>query len=349
MAANLIGRKLLGGEYELLEVLGVGGMATVYRASSRSLETDVAIKVLAPRLASDPNFRERFHDEARSLAHLHHPNLIEVHHYGEEGDLVYIVMRMVPGGTLKDRLQALEGPLDLTSTARVVGQVADALQDAHDQGLVHLDIKPANILLGRVDWPLLADFGITRAVGREGTGHGGERMAGTPLYMSPEQCRGGPVDGSSDQYSLAVTAFELLTGHWPFVAETTEVLLQRQIEDTPPRPRGLNPGIPGPVEDVLLRGLAKTPEDRYPTIKQFASALTSAVEAARGVTLETKAALAGAAPHLLGVLALVLLGPLLLGIVPETPILVVKSSSPGPSSSCWPVSSPGGCCGYAGT
>src|SRR5579883_727137 len=164
MAEGLVGRRLLGGEYELREVLGRGGMAMVYRAWSRSLETDVAVKVLAPRLASDRGFRDRFHDEARSLAQLHHPNLIEVHHYGEEGDLVYIVMRLVPGGTLKARVEALGGALGLLPTARLIGQVADALQLAHDRGLVHLDIKPANILLGRSDWPLLADFGITRAV-----------------------------------------------------------------------------------------------------------------------------------------------------------------------------------------
>src|SRR5579883_2752416 len=190
MAEGLVGRRLLGGEYELREVLGRGGMAMVYRAWSRSLETDVAVKVLAPRLASDRGFRDRFHDEARSLAALHHPNLVEVHHYGEEGDLVYIVMRMVPGGTLKDRLALIGGPLDLVSTARVIGQVADALQLAHDRGLVHLDIKPGNVLVGRADWALLSDFGITRAIGQETTSHGRQRSAGTPASMSPEQWRG---------------------------------------------------------------------------------------------------------------------------------------------------------------
>ena len=321
MAEGLTGRTLLQGEYELREVLGRGGMATVYRARSRSLETDVAVKVLAPRLAADRGFRERFHDEARSLAGLHHPNLVEVHHYGEEDGLVYIVMRLVPGGTLKDRLQAVGGPLDLITTARIVSQVADALQLAHEQGLVHLDIKPANVLLGRADWPLLADFGITRAVGREQTGGGRERLAGTPLYMSPEQCQGISVDGRSDQYSLAITAYELLTGQRPFQAETTEALLQRHIGEPPPRPREINPGIPGPVEEVLLRALAKSPEERYPTIRDFAAALTAAVERTRGVTLETKVALAGVAPNLLAVLALVLLGPLMLGMLPDGALL----------------------------
>lgn len=321
MAEDLIGRTLLDGEYRLTGVLGRGGMATVYRAYSRSLETDVAVKVLAPRLAADPGFRERHHDEARSLAQLHHPNLVEVHHYGEEGDLVYIVMRLVPGGTLKNRLEALGGPLGLLSTARLISQVADALQLAHSRGLVHLDIKPANILLGRSDWPLLADFGITRAVKNLQSAHGHERMAGTPLYMSPEQCQGDAVDGRSDQYSLAITTFELLTGRRPFQAETTEAVLQHQIEDPPPRPREVNPGIPGPVEDVLLRALSKAPADRFPTIRDFAEALTDAAERTRGVSLETKSAVAGAAPNLLGVLALLLLGPLLFGILPGSALV----------------------------
>lgn len=312
---GLLGRTLLNGEYELRAVLGRGGMATVYRAYSRSLETDVAVKVLAPRLAQDPGFRDRFHDEARSLAGLHHPNLVEVHHYGEEGDLVYIVMRLVPAGTLKDRLQAIGGPLDLVSTTRLIGQVADALQLAHDRGLVHLDIKPANVLLGRADWPLLADFGITRAVGRQQSA-GRERLAGTPLYMSPEQCRGGPIDGRSDQYSLAITAYELLTASRPFQAETTEALLRRHVEEPPPRPREVNPSIPGPVEEVLLRALAKSPDARYQRISDFAGALATSAERSRGVALETKAALAGASPNLVGALAVVVLAPALIGLLP---------------------------------
>lgn len=330
MAEGLVGRMLLNGEYELRDILGRGGMATVYRAYSRSLDTDVAIKVLAVRLAGDAGFRERFHDEARSLAALHHPNLVEVHHYGEEDGLVYIVMRLVPGGTLKDRLQAIDGPLDFASTARLVSQIAEALQLAHERGLVHLDIKPANVLLGRVDWPLLADFGITRAVSHQSTEHGQQRLAGTPLYMSPEQCRGDPVDGRSDQYSLAITAYEMLTGRRPFEAGTTEALLQRHIQDPPPRPRELHPGIPGPVEEVLLRGLAKAPEERFPTIREFAAALAGAVERVRGVTLETKAALSGVVPNLLAILALVVTAPLLLAILPAGMLLG------GRVSTAWP-------------
>jgi len=320
MAEGLAGRTLLGGEYELREVLGRGGMATVYRAVSRSLEADVAVKVLAPRLAADPGFRERFHDEARSLAGLHHPNLVEVHHYGEEDGLVYIVMRLVPGGTLKDRLQAVHGPLDLVSTARLVSQIADALQLAHDHGLVHLDIKPANVLMGRADWALLADFGITRAIGHQASSGGQQRYAGTAAYMSPEQWRGGAIDGRSDQYSLGITAYELLTGARPFEGQTTDALQRAHLQELPPRPREVNPGIPGPIEDVLLRALAKDPADRYPRIADFAAALGKAVEQTRAVTLETKVAAARIAPNLLGILALLVLGPLLLGLLPPATV-----------------------------
>jgi serine/threonine-protein kinase len=316
VAEELIGRRLDDGNYEIRDVLGRGGMATVYRAHSFPLDADVAVKVLAPRLAQDEGFRERLREEARSLYDLFHPNIVPVMALDQEGDLVYIVMRLVPRGTLKDRLNLLGVPLDLTTTARVIGQVAEALQYAHAKGLVHLDIKPANILLGGADWPLLADFGITRAIQHQQTEHGHERLAGTPAYMSPEQCRGGPIDGRSDEYSLAITAYEMLTGRRPFEAQTTEDLLQQQIETSPPRPRELNPGIPGPVEAVLLRGLAKDPNDRYPTVRAFGRALTGAVEQTRGVSLETKAALATVAPNLIGVLALILLAPFLLGSLP---------------------------------
>lgn len=313
---GLTGRRLRGGEYEIREVIARGGQATVYRAYSRTRDTDVAVKVLAPHLARDSGFRERFLGEFRSLARLHHENIVELYDYGVEGELVYIVMRLVAGGTLKDRLSVLNGPVDLVTVGRLVGQIAAGLEEAHVQGYVHLDIKPANILLGRADWPLLTDFGITQAIGRERTEKGGQRLAGTPLYMSPEQSEGGPVDGQSDQYSLAVTTFELLTRQLPFQATTTENLLEQHRYMPPPRPRELNPGIPEPVETVLLRGLAKDPDERYPSIRAFGDALAQAVEETRGVSLETKAAVAGIVPMLLGVSTALLLTPLALGSLP---------------------------------
>ena len=320
MADNLVGR-VLGDDFELRSLLARGGQAAVYRAYSRSRNAEVAVKVLASRFAAGADFRERFLEEFRSLAQLHHENLIEVYRYGVEDDLVYIAMRLVPGGTLTDRLSVMEGPVDLVTTARIISQVSAALQHAHDHGLVHLDIKPSNILLGRADWPLLADFGITRAVAKQETEHGSVRVAGTPLFMSPEQCAGGPVDGRSDQYSLAVTAFEMLTGQLPFQATTTEQLLDLHVNQPPPRPRDVNPGLPGPVEDVLLRALAKNPDDRYPTIDAFGESLRRVVAETHGVSLETKAAVAAITPNLVGFLALVILSPVVLASIPRIGIL----------------------------
>lgn len=319
-AEGLIGRTLRDGEYLVREVLGRGGMATVYRAYSRSLETDVALKVLAPQMAVDLELRERFHQEARLLSRLFHPNLLTVHYFGEEAEIVYIAMRLVKGGTLRDRLVAMGGTLDLISAARLVRGVADALQAAHDAQVVHLDVKPSNVLLGRADWPLLADTGIAEVI-QPAASTGKRRIAGTPAYMSPEQCRGEAVDGRSDQYSLAVMAYELLTGRVPFVAATPEQTMRHHIADAPPRPRDLNPGLPSPVEDILLRGLAKDPADRFPTIAEFGRGLSEAAERTRGLSLETKSSLADAAPNVVGALALLTLGPLLLLMLPAGALL----------------------------
>ncbi len=327
---SLVGQ-VLGGEFETRSLLARGGQAVVYRAYSRDRDAEVAVKVLSPSLSADPEFRQRFLDEFRSLAQLHHENLVEVYRYGVENGLVYIAMRMVSGGTLSDRLAVLDGPVDLVTTSRIISQVASALQHAHDHGLVHLDIKPSNILLGRADWPLLADFGITRAMETEQTDRGAIRIAGTPLFMSPEQSAGEPLDGRSDQYSLAVATFEMLTGQLPFQATTTEQLLNDHRFSPPPRPRSVNPGVPAPVEDVLLRAMEKDPNNRYPTIQGFGDALRLAVAQTHGVSLETKAALAGLAPTLVAFLGLLVLAPVLLASIPDTAIF-------GSISLTWPFS-----------
>ncbi len=316
----LIGHTLRDGEYLVREVLGRGGMATVYRAYSRSLETDVALKVLAPEMAVNLELRERFHQEARLLSRLFHPNLLTVHYFGEEGEVVYIAMRLVRGGTLRDRLLAVGGTLDLVTAARMVRGVADALQAAHDANVVHLDVKPSNVLLGRADWPLLADTGIAEVI-EPATMSGPRRVAGTPAYMSPEQCRGDAVDGSSDQYSLAVMAYELLTGRVPFVGADADELMRRHIADAPPRPRVFNPGLPSPIEDIVLRGLAKYPADRFPSVAEFGRSLSEAADRTRGMSLETKQSLADAAPNVVGALALLLLGPLLLLMLPSAALI----------------------------
>jgi tRNA A-37 threonylcarbamoyl transferase component Bud32 len=318
MPEDLSGTSLRGGEYVLEELIAQGGQATVYRAYARALDTDVAVKILNPVYAVDVSFRERFHDEARRLAQLHHPNLLEVHWYGEEDELIYIVMRLVYGGTLQRRLQALGTPLPMTEIGRLVLQTANALQHAHDNDVLHLDVKPGNILLGQADWPLVADLGLTRAIARETSSSVDDesRVAGTPAYMSPEQCRGENLDGRADQYSLAATTFELLTGQRPFQAPTSDEVMQLQMHHAPPRPSSVFPGVPSPVEEVVLRGLAKNRDDRYPSIAEYGRALAEAIDHTRGVSLETKHAIAAATPSLVSILALVLAAPFLLAMLP---------------------------------
>lgn len=330
MAIEIAGNAVWGGEYEIQEELAQGGMATVYTARARSLDTTVAIKVLSPRLAQDPSFLERFHAEATNIAALHHPNIIEVHHFGVENGIAYIAMRYVSGGTLKERLQLVGGQMNLSSAARLTSQVASALNYAHERGLVHLDVKPGNVLLGSADWPLLSDFGIMRIAGD--ARQDGHRVAGTPAYMSPEQWQGGDVDGRSDQYSLGIMFYELVTGRRPFAGETSVELKEQHIDVAPPRPREINPGIPGPVEEVMLRALEKRPEDRFPTIGEFGTALVDAVERSRGMQLETKQAIIGAAPSLVALAGLSVVAPLLASL-PSPDLPVFRSLTLN-----WPVS-----------
>ncbi|TAK35301.1 MAG: serine/threonine protein kinase [Chloroflexota bacterium] len=319
IAAHLEGRSLWAGEYEIKEKIGRGAMAFVYKAYARSLDTTVAVKVLSSRLAQEPPFKSRFHAEARRVAALHHPNIIEVHHFGEEDGVPYIAMRYVPGGTLKERLQGLGGPMELRAAARVTAQVASALQHAHEAGCVHLDVKPANVLLGNAGWPLLSDFGISRTVGdaREDD----QEIVGTPYYSSPEQCQRLPLDGRSDQYALAVMFYELVTGQPPFRGETPAELTAQHVGAPPLCPRELNPGIPGPVEEAVLRALEKRPEDRFPTVGDFGAALVESVERSQGVQLETKQSIVAVAPRLMALVLLSVVAPLLGGLPrPDLPL-----------------------------
>lgn len=262
------------GQYTILEQIGQGGMATIFRARQEALGRDVAIKVLPAYLASDPEYLARFRREATAIAQLQHPNILPVFDFGEQDGLTYIVMLLAPSGqTLRDRLGA---PLPLGVAIPMINQVGSALQYAHEQGIVHRDVKPSNVLMGERDWALLSDFGIARMVQgathltRTGVG------IGTPEYMSPEQAQGMPVDGRADQYSLAIILYQMLTGQLPFVAETPVGIVIQHITKPPPPPRSLNPEIPAEVEAVMLRALSKDPAERYPSIADFLDALGAA-------------------------------------------------------------------------
>lgn len=272
---ELLGTTL--GNYRILAPLGQGGMARVYRAYQESLEREVAIKVLPPWYAADRNFVERFNLEAKLVARLSHPNIVTVHDASEQNGHLYIVMQLVDGGTLKhrmDQLHAQRHTMDALEAVPIFIQLADALNYAHEQGVVHRDVKPVNVLMDRPGRPILSDFGIAKVLAstnasltRPGAG------VGTPEYMSPEQCLGGAVDGRADIYALGALLFETLTGQTPFLGENYPTLAHSHIYEAPPRPTLLNPSISPPLEQIILIALMKNPAQRYQRASDMAEAL----------------------------------------------------------------------------
>jgi serine/threonine protein kinase/tetratricopeptide (TPR) repeat protein len=265
---DLTGRTI--GGYQIVEKIGRGGMATVFRAYQPSLDRDVAIKVLPPYYAEqDPTFLQRFKREARAIAKLRHPNILMVIDFGEEGDLAYLVMEYVTAGTLKERMKR---PMRLEQIYNLVGQVGDALQYAHDQGVVHRDIKPSNIMLPKPDWALLTDFGLATIVGGSFLTQSGMTV-GTPAYMSPEQGSGERVDHRTDIYAMGIMLYEMVVGEVPYTAETPMAVVVKHIVDPLPIPREKNPDVPEELQRVILKSLAKNPDDRYQRAAEFTNAL----------------------------------------------------------------------------
>jgi serine/threonine protein kinase/PKD repeat protein len=267
------------GGYRLEEQVGAGGMAVVFRAVDERLGRPVALKVLTPELAADDALRARFIGESRAAAQVQDPHLIPVHEAGEAGGVLFIAMQYVAGGDVRSLLRR-GGPLSAARTAAIVSAVASALDAAHDAGLVHRDVKPANMLLdvgqGRPDHVYLTDFGIsrqTRAAGLTGAG----QFLGTVEYAAPEQIRGAVVDGRADQYALACTAFELLTGQQPFARNEAAAVIWAQLTEPPPLVRSRRPDLPPAVDAVVAKALAKSPERRYATCREFADALRGAL------------------------------------------------------------------------
>jgi serine/threonine protein kinase len=257
-------------------------MAEVWEASDDILGRPVAVKILLPHLAQDDSFRERFRREAVAAARLAHPNVVGIFDTGVDDGLAYIVMELVHGRTLYELLSQ-QGPFNPQRAVGVAVQVAAALDYAHRQGIVHRDIKPGNILLGDDDRVKVADFGIAKAAVREdGRGSAFSRdltqsgsMVGTAKYLSPEQVNAEPVDGRADIYSLGVVVYEMLCGRPPFVGETDVAIALHHANSIPPSPRQLRAGIPKPLEAVVMRCLAKHPDDRYPSAADLQTALLS--------------------------------------------------------------------------
>jgi serine/threonine-protein kinase len=273
---DLTGRQF--GLYRIVAPVGEGGMAAVYKAYQPSVDRYVAIKILPQHFAKDSQFVQRFEQEAKVLAKLQHPHILPVYDYGESEGYTYIVMPWMTGGDLADL--SCDEPFSLGEINQIISQVGDALDYAHSQGIVHRDVKPSNILIDARGNCLLTDFGLAKMVAGAANLTSTGIIVGTPSYMSPEQGMGQPLDGRTDTYSLGVILYELTTGHVPFRAETPMAVVFKHIQDPLPPPRKIAPTISEAMERVILKALAKKPEDRYATPGDMVKALQAAIQAA---------------------------------------------------------------------
>jgi serine/threonine protein kinase len=265
------------GPYRIVEQLGSGGMATVFKAYHASLDRYVAIKVLHPAFKQDPNFLSRFQREARIVAKLQHPAIVPVYDFNEHNGQPYLVMRFIEGETLKARLS--EGDLPLPEVVRVMHPVGEALHYAHGQGVLHRDVKPSNVLLTPDGSVFLADFGLARIAQAGESTLSQDALVGTPQYISPEQARGDPdLDVRTDIYSLGVVLYELLIGRVPYQADTPYAVIHDHIYAPLPLPRSIKPGFPEALERVLLKALAKERDDRYASVAELMTAFEAAAQ-----------------------------------------------------------------------
>ncbi|HEX7500295.1 MAG TPA: serine/threonine-protein kinase, partial [Polyangia bacterium] len=275
---TLIGQTL--GSFRVISLLGEGGMGRVYLAEHVLIGRRAAIKVLAAEIADNEDLVSRFFTEARAVNDIRHPNIVEVTDFGTFGKLPYIVMELLDGETLEQRLGRVR-MLDAAPAARVVAQVAAAVGAGHDHGMVHRDLKPANIFLrNHPDYPdfvKVLDFGIAKlvALDREVQHHTEiGTLIGTPAYMSPEQCLGDThLDHRSDIYSLGVVLYQMVTGRLPFTAETAGRLIMSHVQETPPPPRSINPAISAATSAIVLRAMAKKPDQRFSSMRELRDAI----------------------------------------------------------------------------
>ncbi|HYN88831.1 MAG TPA: protein kinase, partial [Ardenticatenaceae bacterium] len=256
---------LLDGRYRLEGIIGEGGMATVYQAWDERLDRRVAVKLLRPQTTLSEAEAEDFLREARTVARLNHPNVVAVHDAGVADGRPYLVMEFLPGQTLRQRLQA--GPLPVTEALRIVRALAGALEAAHAQGILHLDVKPENVLFGEGHDPKLSDFGVSRSLDDVAAPDNGT-ILGTAAYIAPEVVAGQPPDGRADVYALGVVLYEMVTGQRPFPGGTPVEQAAQRMVTQPILPHLLNPSVPPRLGGILLRALARDPAERYasPTV-----------------------------------------------------------------------------------
>ncbi len=279
----------LFGQYELRDLVGIGGMGAVYRAHQVNLRRDVAVKVLPPAFATQAGYTERFLREAQIAAGLEHAHIVPVYDYGNQGGINYVVMRMLTGGSLSDRLEVSDsGDLNLPSlseSAEVIKKLAAALDYAHSRGVIHRDIKASNVMFDEQGSPFLVDFGIAKLMGATTSLTGTGVAMGTPSYMAPEQWRGESITPATDQYALGVMTYVMVTGRMPFEAQTPFALMHKHLNDPPTPPKLWRTDLPEAVKVVLEKAMAKSGLDRYPSSRDFAQAFEDATkEAAPALT-----------------------------------------------------------------
>ncbi len=268
-------RHVLGDEFQILQFIGKGGFARVYKALDRRLDRTVAIKVIRPEMVGTELFLESFRNEGIALAKLRHPGIVPIYDIRERGGLIYYIMPFVQGTTLEARLD--KARLPPYESRRILSELTDALSAAHREKMVHLDIKPDNVFLeGDLQKALLVDFGIAMAVTETVPDSSGGPIVGTPAYMSPEQAQGLPdIDHRSDIYSLGALGYRMLMGRPPFSGREAEDVLKKHVEEAPVPIRDINPTIPKDFADAIMRCLEKDPWDRFPTAKDLGVALES--------------------------------------------------------------------------
>lgn len=335
--AGLTPGSVLAG-YRLEETIGAGGMAVVFRARDERLGRVVALKVLAPGLARDGEFRERFIRESRAAAAVEHPHIIPVYGAGEDSGVLYLAMRLVPGGDLRSVLDR-EGPLPPGRAMSLLSPVAAALDKAHACGLVHRDVKPANILLdtspGQPGHPYLSDFGLAKGTVPAASLTGTGQFLGTAGYAAPEQISGGPAHPQTDQYALACVAFTMLAGVPPFSGNEHMAVLWAHMSAPPPPVTAHRRDLPAAVDEVLARALAKNPADRYASCGDFAGALSAALGVPRSTATTPEGREAPRRPRLHGSAATLTAARLLHLSAPDThgqPTATMTAASPAGSA-----------------
>ncbi|MBN6829225.1 protein kinase domain-containing protein, partial [Micrococcus luteus] len=277
-------QRTLNGRYRIGELIGRGGMADVFRGEDLRLHRPVAVKLMRRDLARDPHFQARFRKEARSAASLNHPSIVSVYDTGEVSledglhpvDCPFLVMELVSGRTLREILHA-EGAVGTDRAVAWTRGVLEALEHAHEEGIVHRDVKPANVMVTETGAVKVMDFGIAHALAdTSATTSQTQAVVGTALYLAPEQATGRTVDGRADLYAAGCLLFELLTGRPPFTGDTPLAVAYQHVREEPPAPSDVDPDLPPAFDPVVLRALRKDPEDRFPTGTAFLAALEEA-------------------------------------------------------------------------